>query len=252
MYSRASAYLELMERLFGDLLVQNKFRCSKNINDSELSSTAINRNDIDRCISAYFNGFVENTRIEDFVTYMVNSNNDLRFEPYYNISEKRAELLPEELIKFFNGSNGLCAGNSPEEAITQGLCEIFERYIRKEIYFNSLSSTSISEDYYKNSHCFEIIKKLKNENYIVDVRDCTYNGRLPVLGVIVVDPSREYYFLSIGSDPDFDICLERCLTELFQGRIFKNFVAKLSKIFTYDSVDLELAIKNSDYDTRSF
>lgn len=129
-----------------------------------MSSTAINRNDIDRCISAYFNGFVENTRIEDFVTYMVNSNNDLRFEPYYNISEKRAELLPEELIKFLNGSNGLCAGNSPEEAITQGLCEIFERYIRKEIYFNSLSSTSISEDYYFNTnmkaldYCIGLIK----------------------------------------------------------------------------------------------
>lgn len=249
LYSRASAYSELMERLFGDILIQDKFRCSKNLINSKVSSISdINHNEIKHYINVYFRRYVENTRIEDFAAYIANNNNDLCLEPYYNIKEGHTELLPEKLIKFFNGSNGLCAGNTPEEAITQGLCEIFERYIRKEIYFNSFSSTSISEDYYKNSHCFEIIKKLKDKNYIVDVRDCTYNGQLPVLGVVVVDPSREYYFLSIGSDPDFDICLERCLTELFQGRIFKNFASKLFKIFTYDSVCLELAIKESDYD----
>ncbi len=244
LYSRASAYSELMERLFGEILIQNKFRCSKN----KSNVADINRNEIKHCINTYFSRFVESNRIDDFVTYVANNNSDLCFEPYYNINKKRVELLPEKLIKFFNGSNGLCAGNSPEEAITQGLCEIFERYIRKEIYFNSFYSTSISEDYYKNSHCFEIIKKLKSENYVVDVRDCTLDGQFPVLGVVVVDPSREYYFLSIGSDPDFDICLERCLTELFQGRIFNNFAAKLFKIYIHDSVDLELAIKKSDYD----
>lgn len=249
MYSRASAYSELMERLFGGILIQNKFRCYKIINSSKGFTTAdLKRNEIRQCIDTYFGRYVEGNGIEDFVTYIVNNNNELLFQPYYNIQERRSELLPESLIKFFNGSNGLCAGNSPEEAITQGLCEIFERYIRKEIYFNSYNSTSISEEYYKNSYCNEIIQKLKNENYIVDVRDCTYNGQYPVLGVVVVDPSREYCFLSIGSDPDFDICLERCLTELFQGRTFKNFATKLFKIFTYDSIELELAIKNNDYD----
>lgn len=249
LYSRASAYSELMERLFGDILIQNKFRCSRNIINSKMSfNMDIKRNEIKHCINTYFKRFVDINRIEDFVTYIAKNNYDLRYEQYYNISKKQFELLPESLIKFFNGSNGLCAGNSPEEAITQGLCEIFERYIRKEIYFNSFSSTSISEDCFIDSPCFEIIKKLKSENYIVDVRDCTYNGKIPVLGIVVVDPSRENYFLSIGSDPDFDICLERCLTELFQGRTFENFSTKLFKIFTKDSIDLELAIKRDNRD----
>ena len=50
------------------------------------------------------------------------------FVPYYNVTDKKVEYLPLEFIIASCGSNGMCAGNSPEEAIIQGICEIFERY----------------------------------------------------------------------------------------------------------------------------
>ena len=50
---------------------------------------------------------------------------------YVNEITKKKVSVPNRLVNLLCGSNGLCAGNSKEEAIVQGALEIFERYVYK-------------------------------------------------------------------------------------------------------------------------
>ena len=47
--------------------------------------------------------------------------------PFYHVNNGKVEDIPYSLIRWINGSNGMCAGNIREEALIQGFCEIFER-----------------------------------------------------------------------------------------------------------------------------
>ena len=48
-----------------------------------------------------------------------------------------------ELVQLLCGTTGLCAGNTPEEAMLQGLMEVFERYAVKKLYQYGLTPPEI-------------------------------------------------------------------------------------------------------------
>lgn len=54
--------------------------------------------------------------------------------PFYHVNTEEIVDLPYSLIRWTNGSNGMCAGNIREEALIQGFNEIFERYCIQEMY----------------------------------------------------------------------------------------------------------------------
>ena len=45
----------------------------------------------------------------------------------------RTEMVPLELMRYMAGSTGACAGNTREEAIVQGMCEILERHALQKV-----------------------------------------------------------------------------------------------------------------------
>ena len=47
--------------------------------------------------------------------------------PYFNAYNNSVEYLPYSICKMLYSSNGMCAGNSIEEALVQGISEIIER-----------------------------------------------------------------------------------------------------------------------------
>jgi ribosomal protein S12 methylthiotransferase accessory factor len=46
----------------------------------------------------------------------------------YSLSRNKKVRIPIKFLSAISGTNGQAAGNTFEEAITQGLCEVFERY----------------------------------------------------------------------------------------------------------------------------
>lgn len=167
-------------------------------------------------------------------------------------SNKEDLLLPVSYIEDTFLSNGLCAGNSEFEAKVQGLSEIFERYIRRVLYFGmkpyflekihkkiklgnqeydlqtllkaNIGFPIIPKDYIdKNfSTCSSIIKNLNHNNFNVICYDLSFNGLFPVVGVLLLKQNEFKYKLSIGSHPKMKIALERSLTECFQGLNFNT------------------------------
>ena len=79
-----------------------------------------------------------------YIIEIVKNNAEYRYyTEFYDIFNKKYIDLPIKIINLLTHSNGLCSGNSKEEALVQGICEIFERYCYKEILFNEIPLANI-------------------------------------------------------------------------------------------------------------
>lgn len=141
----------------------------------------------------------------------------LRAFPYYDVGEGRVDYLPQLPIAELCLSNGMCAGNSPEEALVQGFSEVCERHAAAQVFKRGLELPTLSVADLQDLPSFQIIRAIESHGYRIAVKDCTLGGRYPVLGVVILDPGRGRYHVHLGAHPSLDIALERCLTEAFQG-----------------------------------
>ena len=64
--------------------------------------------------------------------------------PYYSVLEQKVVYLPEQMISATCGSNGLAAGNTPAEALNQGISEILERHVKELIYTKGYTPPELS------------------------------------------------------------------------------------------------------------
>ena len=137
--------------------------------------------------------------------------------PFYSVRHERIEWLPEVALAAACESNGMCAGNTPEEALVHGLAEVCERYVARESFRRRLELPTIPASQLEHLSGYGILRAVEAAGYRVIVKDGSLGGRYPVLGVVLVDPSRRAYHVHFGASPSLDIALQRCLTEAFQG-----------------------------------
>ncbi len=116
-----------------------------------------------------------------------------------------------------NSSTGMCAGNTPAEAILQGLCEIFERYALQYIWLKDVTPPTISKSIFSNTRVGVCLDKLEAEGYVCEIKDMSLGLDLPVMGLILTNSKSGRKMVRLGSDPDQSVALERCVTEIFQG-----------------------------------
>lgn len=142
--------------------------------------------------------------------------------PFYDIQKEEEIFLPSNIVYMLSGSNGMCSGNTKYEALSQGISEIFERYVMKKVYFSSESLPSVPEQHLKKyfSKEYNLLQKIQlNSNFVFDVKDCTFGGMYPVMALVVRDLEHNRYAVCFGADPDIRIGLQRCITEIFQGSL---------------------------------
>jgi ribosomal protein S12 methylthiotransferase accessory factor len=146
--------------------------------------------------------------------------------PYCNVATGRPVYLPRVFLLNLTGSNGMCAGNTPEEALVQGLCEIFERYALRLLYFEERIAPTVPAAYLKR-HAPEqnrLIRALEDSGrYRVLVKDCSFDLGLPVLAVLLVHRKDHRYSVNLGAFPIWQIALERCLAEALQGQRLQSY-----------------------------
>jgi ribosomal protein S12 methylthiotransferase accessory factor len=143
-------------------------------------------------------------------------NGKMKVVPFYNVFNNRLDYIPDILLHLKCGSNGMCAGNTPHEAIIQGICENFEREILYKIYFEGQSFPTIPDAFLKQTPGWLHINNFKEMGFEIEVKDCTLDGLFPVVGVIFMKENKVNF--CAGSAPDFNVALERCFTEIFQGK----------------------------------
>ncbi|WP_250229726.1 YcaO-like family protein [Anaeropeptidivorans aminofermentans] len=221
LYALASAYGELMER------VQNKafFYINSNIENmygEELIS--------DYCVHSYLEWYkiVSKEYINIFSQslfekFLLSMPSEQKTKVFTSLDGKSTVALPNNLLSIIYGSNGMVAGNSETEAYVQGLSEILERYVakiyieekQKPIYINP-ESLNFLENF---SFIVDIINKIESTDYFsVKILDLSMGTDIPAIGIILINKRDASYFVKIGVHPIMEIAIERCFTEMFQGR----------------------------------
>lgn len=143
--------------------------------------------------------------------------------PYVRQSDNKTVYIPVNLIANLFVSNGMSAGNTINEARVQALSEIFERAVKNEIIANELSLPDVPKEVLtRYPKIVEAINKLEEQGFPVLVKDASLGGRFPVMNVTLMNPKNGGVFASFGAHPNFEVALERTLTELLQGRSFEG------------------------------
>ncbi|MFD3155913.1 YcaO-like family protein [Haloimpatiens sp. FM7330] len=248
-YALASAYGELMERL------QNfaPFRLSRDLSPKALKYKGFYYAPDEKNISIdeFINNEEEWTkmqlgriRADTSLNELIKKWLSISYEevpsdfvalPYININSREISYIPIKMICKMYMSNGMCAGNSTEEAIVQGISEICERVVNKEIIKNKITPPTVPLKYIqKFPRIFNMIERLESSgNYKVIVKDCSLGKEYPVVAVILIDRDNQTYFIKFGSHLAAEIALERTLTELLQGQDIKKMMGV--KEFSYKS-----------------
>lgn len=155
--------------------------------------------------------------------------------PFLNLANNKIKQFPFRVLQVIVGSNGMCSGNTKEEALIQGVSEIFERYVLKEFYLNPFCPPNIPLEYFKKFEIHNtIIELVRTFGYQIQIKDCSMGKGYPVIGVLVMNKKNEYAF-HLGADPSPITALERCFTEMYQGGdIFFLSVDELNKNSPFD------------------
>lgn len=174
------------------------------------------------------------------ITYRDNSRKVQNIQFYNFNSPNDSILIPQELLDFYYGSNGMAAGNTKEETLVQAISEIVERYS----IFNILKDKScelmlpnITEFVRGHYSLSKAIEELEKNGLNVSVLDLSVHTGMPVIATVVKDPNKMSYFISAGCHPILDIAIERSITEFLQGRDVKNIDDMTSVIKDFSEVD---------------
>lgn len=152
--------------------------------------------------------------------------------PFVRQSDQQTVYVPVNLIANLFVSNGMSAGNTIPEARVQALSEIFERALKNEIITHELTLPDVPKEViarYPKIH--EAIQKLEEQGFPILVKDASLGGRFPVMNVTLMNPRNGGVFASFGAHPNFEVALERTLTELLQGRSFEGLNDLLAPTF---------------------
>lgn len=145
--------------------------------------------------------------------------------PYYGLHEDEVVYLPEQMVSALCGSNGLCAGNTPCEALNQGIAEILERHVKEEIFRSGATPPDVPRSFLQERmpQLYETIEQIEGMGpYRIIIKDASMGTGMPVIGALFVDRQSQRYHVKFGASFSMHVAVERCLTELFQGFDLKN------------------------------
>lgn len=239
-FAMASGYAEFFERLQNGML---RFRIEKPTKELPFSNSPDekhlkieqlmqnNNSLLENIIKT--NGYENKTKEEktEYIKEIFNEKTNLVEKeeytsvPYYSIKNKEIQYIPDKIFSYLYNSNGMCAGNSIEEALIEGLSEILERYVNLQILKRKLTLPEIPEKYIeKFPKVKEMIEKLKKkEEYYFRLVDCSLGGKYPVAGLYILEKNTGKIGFKLGAHPDYGIAMERCFTEAAQGRDIYNY-----------------------------
>ena len=143
--------------------------------------------------------------------------------PFTRSSDQKTVYFPSNLIENLFVSNGMSAGNNLDEAKVQCLSEIFERGIKRQIIEQEIILPDVPKDILaKYPGILASIEELENKGFSILVKDASLGGKFPVMCVTLMNPKTGGVLASFGAHPNFEVALERSLTELLQGRSFEG------------------------------
>lgn len=249
--ARASAYGELFERLathmeFSDyyLGLDNSNAPFVHFKDEKWTNIEENQNQIpNEILNASLRKFYTQEcelTLENLVDLQSSSySRGVCSIPFTNARNGEIVYFPVNLLDNLYGSNGMSEGNTEYEALVQGLSEIIERHVKREIIKKGLALPTVpNEILQKYEKSYKSLKDLEGDGLKVVCYDASLGGKFPVVCIVMFNQRNGTCFASFGAHPIFEVALDRTITELMQGRSF-------SDLDNFDEPDFDLN-KTSD------
>ncbi len=219
-YAKASAYAELMERLQSNML-----------NKKRISTSSINRK------QELYEPLLNNASTKYKDTFFTLDDIYFNTEKLLNIKTNKYQEIPINAVNCFCHTNGLSSGNSFEEAVSQGVFEILERYCYQVLLNTNKEIKNIDISKYPlNNTNTKILNKLTKLGYKYYIKDCSI-GKYPVLGFLLLNNNKTKYTFTIASDYSLNIALSRCISEMMQGLNLKDLNKKMLNITQLEELE---------------
>jgi len=163
-----------------------------------------------------------------------------------NLNRGEMVLLPFSWFYAINEFNGPSAGNSYEEAILQGLCEIVERHVCALITRERIKAPRIDPASITDPVAIELLRKFTRHGIHIYLNDFSLDTGIPTVGALGIDPSTfpetSEIVYTAGTTPEPNKALIRALTEVAQlsgdFHTKANYLASgLPKPLSMDEVD---------------
>jgi len=137
-----------------------------------------------------------------------------------NLTYDQDVLVPFSWFYAINEFNGPCAGNTVEEAILQGICEVVERHVCAVITKQELHTPAIDLNSVTDPVARALLDKFKSNGISLHVNDFSIDTGIPTIGALAWDPAtfpeKSELVYTAGTTPGPDKALIRALTEVAQ------------------------------------
>lgn len=137
-----------------------------------------------------------------------------------NISQDEETLMPFSWFYAINEFNGPSAGNTYEEAMLQGLCEIVERHVCAVVSHDELKTPAIDLSTVKDPVSRELLHKFTKHGIEIYLNDFSLDTGIPTIGALCIDrstfPETSEIVYTAGTTPGAEKALIRGLTEVAQ------------------------------------
>jgi ribosomal protein S12 methylthiotransferase accessory factor len=137
-----------------------------------------------------------------------------------NLNRREEVLIPFSWFYAINEFNGPSNGNSFEESICQGICEIVERHVCSRVSHEMLPVPRIRLDSARDPVSLELIRKFSRHGIEVYLNDFSLDTGIPTVSALCIDPSTFPVMSEIvwtaGTTPNPEKALIRALTEVAQ------------------------------------
>jgi ribosomal protein S12 methylthiotransferase accessory factor len=134
----------------------------------------------------------------------------------------------ERKTPFLSSSNGLASGNTREEAILHGLCEVIERdqtsfWLVEQKTGRSRASTRVRLETIDNKSNRQLISQCQRSGLEIFVWYMTTTIEVPAFCCVIADEKNRTWYpqraSGFGCHPKKDIALSRAITEALQSRL---------------------------------
>lgn len=230
-YALASAYGEIMERLQNLAFFRFKGRSLLKDNCKYNDDSLVEKQNDDVIYSNLFNwmncvqGETDDKILKKMQDFSYSSGEYIRCEIFRNIQNDEAITLPIDIVDLYYGTNGMVAGNTQAEAFVQGISEILERFVIKEIIEKHITPPTITTEVKNNMP--DVINWIdaieETGNYKVELKDFSLGRGIPAIGLVLYNCKDISYFVKAAAHPSLEVAVERCFTELMQGKKIEDF-----------------------------
>ncbi|VEN73851.1 conserved hypothetical protein [Candidatus Desulfarcum epimagneticum] len=138
----------------------------------------------------------------------------------WSLNRQKEWMIPFDWFFAINEFNGTSAGNGPEEALTQGICETIERHVSFLVSEKIAPAPKIRPDSASDPAVKEMIEKYRAAGVRIYISDFSCGLGIPTVGVLAHDPStfpeKSEIVWTAGTAPNPEKALARALTETAQ------------------------------------